>query len=286
MGLLDVPEVFDQAKAIRDVYYHSIAALSVLSWDCLSTFEDEVRYIWPMKIRYPFKWLYLLLRYLPLAAQISHQYILSSMSSDQPCYLQCKIWHMYMIALVLFTSAAVEFILAFRVYALFSRQLWVALFLGCLILAECCCAFVTLWSRFCIQFVQACIFFPLLPVSKIHGCVSLATQSMLVTMALLRRFVSFRARFSKLPIVIMLIRDGTVTYLTMLGLLGCSFVIVQLAGWQPVVMFFWTATMQSACGSRLILNIARLPKSPSHQGDRGVMLTSQVDLYFSRSVAS
>ena len=103
------------------------------------------------------------------------------------CDVRCKLWHMGMISLVLFTSATVEFLLAFRsedsphvfpagaltrpflVYVLFRRSAWVALLLGSLISAECCCALVTLWLRFCTEFLQLCILFPVLTVSKIHG---------------------------------------------------------------------------------------------------------------------
>ncbi|KIN96642.1 hypothetical protein M404DRAFT_243201 [Pisolithus tinctorius Marx 270] len=164
------PDPFtNYAKAIRDVYYHSVAALSILSWDCVSTLENEVRYIWPMRAGCTFKWLYLFLRYIPLFAQISTQYVLSHMVSGSTLYTLCKIWHMSMIGLVLFTSIAVEFILAFRVYALFGRQLWVTLLLGCLISAEASCAFLTLLSRYLLDCDEACILFPILPISKVHG---------------------------------------------------------------------------------------------------------------------
>ncbi|KAG6334390.1 hypothetical protein ID866_4692 [Astraeus odoratus] len=78
-----------QAKAVRNVPDGRLAAaaLTVLLYDCLSTLVDEVRYIWPwglhsalssphmlnfrrMRARYTFKWLYLFLRYIPLAAQM------------------------------------------------------------------------------------------------------------------------------------------------------------------------------------------------------------------------
>lgn len=274
------PGTLGQASAIRGVYYHSFAALSLLLWDCLSTLDDEVRYIWPMKARYPFKWLYLLLRYLPLAAQISYQYVLSfSMGSALGCDPSCKTLHMSMIILVSFTSAAVEFILAFRVFVLFDKQRWVALILGSLMAMECCCALLTLYSRFRTDSVQPCVFFPPLFVSKIYGGVCLTTQSTLVAMVLFRRYLAIKAGCSKHPILITLIRDATLAYLTILGLLVFSFVIVPQVGWQSVVMIFWTTTLQSACGSRLILNMARLPPRPPHQQDDRFSITSQIDLY-------
>lgn len=274
------PDPFtNYAKAIRDVYYHSVAALSILSWDCVSTLENEVRYIWPMRAGCTFKWLYLFLRYIPLFAQISTQYVLSHMVSGSTLYTLCKIWHMSMIGLVLFTSIAVEFILAFRVYALFGRQLWVTLLLGCLISAEASCAFLTLLSRYLLDCDEACILFPILPISKVHGVFSLVTESTLITMTLLKRYAIVRAGFSKLPVVTMLTRDGTLAYLLMLALLGCSFVIVKLVGWPPLVMFFWTGTMHSACGSRLILNMAQLsiPRGTEYT-DGGILLTSHIDI--------
>ncbi|KIK18593.1 hypothetical protein PISMIDRAFT_684034 [Pisolithus microcarpus 441] len=274
------PDPFtNYARAVRDVYYHSVAALSVMSWDCLSTFEDEVRYIWPMRVGYTFKWLYLFLRYIPLFAQISTQYILSRMVSGTAHNDICTSWHMSMIGLVLLTSVAVEFILAFRVYVLCRRQLWVTLLLGCLISAEGSCALLTLWKRYLLDRDEACILFPVLPISKIHGVFTLATESTLITMTLLKRYAIVRAGFSKVPIVTMLTRDGTLAYLLMLALLGCSFVIVKLVGWPPLVMFFWTAAMHSACGSRLILNMAQLPspKGTEHN-DGDMLLTSQIDV--------
>ncbi|KAI6160233.1 hypothetical protein EDD17DRAFT_824425 [Pisolithus thermaeus] len=267
------------ARAIRDVYYHSVAALSVMSWDCMSTLEDEVRYIWPMRVGYTFKWLYLFLRYIPLFAQISTQYIISHMISGTSAYDLCKSWQMSMIGLVLLTSVAMESILAFRVYALFRRQLWVTLLLGCLISAEASCALLTLWKRYLLGWDAACILFPVLPISKVHGVLSLATESTLIIMTLLKRYAIVKAGFSKVPVVTMVTRDGSLAYLLMLALLGCSFGIVNLMGWPPLVMFFWTATMHSACGSRLILNMAQLPRPKgTEHTDGGILLTSQVDV--------
>ncbi|KAI6003199.1 hypothetical protein F5J12DRAFT_838976 [Pisolithus orientalis] len=243
-------------KAIRDVYYHS-------GWDCVSTLENEVRFIWPMRAGCTFKWLYLFLRYIPLFAQMR-----SHMVSGSTLYTLCKSWHMSMIGLVLFTSIAVEFILAFRVYALFGRQLWVTLLLGCLISAEASCAFLTLLSRYLLDCDEECILFPILPISKVHGVFSLITESALITMTLLKRYAIVRAGFSKLPVVTMLTRDGTLAYLLMLALLGCSFVIVKLVGWPPLVMFF-----------RLILNMAQLsiPRGTEYT-DGGILLTSHIDI--------
>ncbi|KAI6030332.1 hypothetical protein EDC04DRAFT_2711528 [Pisolithus marmoratus] len=282
------PDPFtDYSRAVREVYYHSVAALSVLSCDCMSTLEDEVRCIWPMRVGYPFKWLYLFLRYIPLFAQMSTQYVLSRMVSGSSLYALCKSWHMSMIGLVLLTSAAVEFILAFRVYVLFGRQLWVTLLLGCLISAEASCALATLWTRYLLDSDEACIMFPVLYISKVHGVFTLATESALVTMTLLKRYATVRAGFSKLPAVTMLTRDGTLAYLLMVALLGCSFVIVKLVGWPPLVMFFWTGAMHSACGSRLILNMAQLPKSKgTEHTDSGVLLTTQIDISLSRQSES
>ncbi|KAI6006594.1 hypothetical protein F5J12DRAFT_782851 [Pisolithus orientalis] len=137
---------YEVVAAIRSIRSHSgcaqeimgcpVASLAVLLWDSLLMMGDEVHCIWTMKGR-PIKWLYFLLRYFPLFAQILHQIVFPDLSGrDTLSPIGCKLWHAYMIILIQVITIALELVLALRVIALFGRHRWVSGLLGCIMAIE------------------------------------------------------------------------------------------------------------------------------------------------------
>ncbi|KAG6334621.1 hypothetical protein ID866_4462, partial [Astraeus odoratus] len=59
-----------KAAAIRSIHYHGAASFTLMVWNHLSTLEDEIRFIWPMRNGYILKWLYIFLRYFLLFMQM------------------------------------------------------------------------------------------------------------------------------------------------------------------------------------------------------------------------
>ncbi|KAI6113897.1 hypothetical protein EDD16DRAFT_1598970, partial [Pisolithus croceorrhizus] len=110
------------------------------------TIEEEVRYIWPMKKRHAFKWLYIFLRHFLLVVQITCQIAFRLLPVvSPPASYDYRTLLIVMAVLVECAHFTLEFILAFRVFALFGGRPWVSRLLGCLILAEIiCCTPITL----------------------------------------------------------------------------------------------------------------------------------------------
>ncbi|KAI6158614.1 hypothetical protein EDD17DRAFT_988746 [Pisolithus thermaeus] len=132
--------------AMRSVYYHSLTALALSLWDFLMTIDKEVRYIWPMKKRHAFKWLYIFLRHFLLVVQITCQIAFRLLPvASPPASHDYRTLLIIMALLVECAHFTLEFILAFRVVALFGGRPWVSRLLGCLILVEIiCCTPITL----------------------------------------------------------------------------------------------------------------------------------------------
>lgn len=272
------------AAAFRSIYYHSAVALALSSWDCIMTFGDEVRCIWPMKGSYPFKWLYIFHRYFLLAIQIMCQIALAflpAMSSPTS-----SIWLgllVLMTVLVECTNFTLEFILAFRVFVLFGRHPWVSRLLGGLILAELVCCMPTAYSSF--KSYSSGILFELSPNAKIQMSITMVVHSTLISLTVAKHFSIVGASGARKNIISQLTLGGTVTYLMMAGLLGLGFTVSKVPDMQPIILLFWALTVHSICGSRLILNMARM--QDHMQGLRGVediLLTTQIDISLSEDL--
>lgn len=265
---------YEVAAAIRSIHNHSIASLVVLLCDFLLTMDDEVGRIWPMK-KGRFKWLYMFLRYIPLSTQILHQIILPDFSgNDTISPLACTLWQVYMIMLTRVINVALELVLVLRVAALFSNHRWVPRLLGCIMVVELLCAVPNAWEN--IGYYQYCILFILSPLVLIQAFASLIVQTTLICMTLCRVLIR-DTRFWKTPVIFQVAWDGTIAYFVEMGLICCGFVMFKLH-WHPAILFFWAVTVRSTCGTRLILNMARLRGQEEPQDSDKILFTTHIDV--------
>ncbi|KAI6108170.1 hypothetical protein F5141DRAFT_100717 [Pisolithus sp. B1] len=265
---------YEVVAATRSIHNHSAASLVVLLWDFLLTMDDEVRRIWPVKKR-PLKWLYMFLRYFPLSTQIFHQIVLPDLSgNDTILPLACNLWHVYMIVLIQVINVALELVLALRVVALFGGHPWVSRLLGCIMVVEFLCAVPVAWESF--RYYEHCILFILPPVVLIQAVASLVIQTTFICMTLYRILIR-GSRFWKTTVMFQVARDGTIVYFVEMGLICCVFAMLKLH-WQPAVLFFWIVTIRSICGTRLILNMARLRSQEVPQDNDDILFTTQIDV--------
>ncbi|KAI6118009.1 hypothetical protein F5141DRAFT_596774 [Pisolithus sp. B1] len=263
--------------AMRSIYYHSLAALALSCWDFLMTFGDEVHYIWPMKKRHTFKWLYIFHRYFLLTTQIAFQIalpLLPAMSS--PTSHDCRVLLLVMTILAECANFALEFILAFRVFALFGRRPWVSRLLGCLILAEIGCCMPAILSGF--KSFATGILYQLSPDVNIQTAFTIVVHSTLTSLTVAKRISIVGAGVIERNVISQFTRDGTVTYLMVTA-------TSAMRDLQPINLFFWALTVYSICGSRLILGMARIQ---DHMGalpeDENVLLTTYIDVCLSEDL--
>ncbi|KAI6118007.1 hypothetical protein F5141DRAFT_596790 [Pisolithus sp. B1] len=229
-----------------------VATLALSFWDFLTTFEDEVCYIWPMKKRHAFKWLYIFHRHFLLVVQITSQIafpLLPAVSS--PTSYNCRALLTVMTVLVECANFTLEFILAFRVFALFGRRPWVSRLLGCLILGEIICCMPTSFSG--LNSYAGGILFQLSPDVNIQMAFTMVVHSTLISLTVARHISIGRTRGNGSNIVSQFTRDGTATFLMVMGLIGLGVATSAVKDLQPIILFFWALTCHSICGSRLIL---------------------------------
>ncbi|KAI6118008.1 hypothetical protein F5141DRAFT_1201524 [Pisolithus sp. B1] len=265
--------------AMRSIYYHSLATLALSFWDFLMTIEEEVRYIWPMKKRHAFKWLYIFLRHFLLVVQITCQIAFRLLPVvSPPASHDYRTLLIVMAVLVECAHFTLEFILAFRVFALFGGRPWVSRLLGCLILVEIiCCTPITLLGFK--NLGGGGILFQLSPDANIQMVFTIVVHSAFVFLTVAKRTSIAGARGIGRDAITQFMRDGTVTYFMMAGLIGLALATFTGGDIQPIILFFWALTVYSICGSRLILGMACIQ---DHMGapreDENVLLTTHIDV--------
>ncbi|KAI6123043.1 hypothetical protein EDD17DRAFT_987850 [Pisolithus thermaeus] len=270
--------------AMRSIYYHNFATLALSFWDFLITFGDEVRYIWPMKKRHAFKWLYIFHRHFLLVVQITSQIafpLLPAVSS--PTSYNCRALLTVMTVLVECANFTLEFILAFRVFALLGRRPWVLRLLGCLILGEIICSMPTSFSG--LKSYAGGILFQLSPKIKIQIAFTTVVHSTLISLTVARHIAIGRTRSNGSSIISQFTRDGTATFLMVMGLLGLGIATSAVKDLQPIILIFWALTCHSICGSRLILGTARMQdRVGALREDENVLLTTHIDVFLTEDL--
>ncbi|KIN96643.1 hypothetical protein M404DRAFT_242975 [Pisolithus tinctorius Marx 270] len=259
--------------AVQSIYYHSAAALAFSLWDFLTTLGDEVHYIWPMKRRHTFRWLYMFHRHFLLVTHIACQILLPFFPVMSSHICRALLASMALVAEC--ANFTVEFILAFRVCVLFGRRPWISRLLGCLMLAELLCCMVN--ATLTLKSYGGGMLFQLSPNAKTQMASTAVVHSTLVTLTVVKYLSIVRGRGAGRNVISQFILDGAVTYLVMAGLLGFGFTITTVSSSEPIILFFWALTVHSVCGSRLILNMARIQdRLQGLREDESILLTTQL----------
>ncbi|KAI6113422.1 hypothetical protein EDD16DRAFT_1134196 [Pisolithus croceorrhizus] len=232
--------------AMRSIYCHSFATLALSFWDFLMTLGDEVRYIWPMNKRHTFKWLYIFHRHFLLVVQISSQIAFPmSPAVSSPTSYNCRTVLAVMMILVECANFTLEFILAYRVFALFGRRPWVLRLLGCLILGEIICCMPTSFSS--VKSYAGGILFQLSPDVNIQMAFTTVVHSTLISLTVAKHISIGRTRNNGGNIISQFTRDGTATFLMVMGLIGLVVAISAVKDSQPVILLFWALSCYSIC---------------------------------------
>ncbi|KAH7909306.1 hypothetical protein BJ138DRAFT_1155553 [Hygrophoropsis aurantiaca] len=279
MNAVSSPPQFGWAAQI--VRYHSIASLIFLAWDILVSLDDEVQYIWPKTRTAKFKWLYMVIRYGALGQQLFNQFVLGYMLNNETPPRICRAWLLYAISTTQAMSTAVEFIIITRVYVLYNKSRLIALLLFVLVAAE--ISMMVINSVHTVPILQSssrCIFAK--PPREIvyYSLTVLLTQSTLLALTVIKHTVSRRMGLGRTPLVSQLIRDGTVFYGIMFVLIFTTVTFSKVDKQISVVMFFWSTSVSSVSGCRLIVNMERLSKNDDMQADTIGQFTSNIELEF------
>ncbi|OAX38425.1 hypothetical protein K503DRAFT_691598, partial [Rhizopogon vinicolor AM-OR11-026] len=242
-----------------------VSSLVFLLWDIVVTSQNEMKHIWSKPWNSFFKWLYLYLRYVSLAAQIFHQFAVPYLNSGLALRSNCVAWYAYTAILVQLHITAFETILAVRVYALFNRSRIIAIILGSQMTVE-----------YILLVVMVGIYFPRITIIPycllsappyqivyhtqvlLFSTVVLITQATLLGLTLFKHTLAKRAGWGRTPLFSLVVRDGTAAFFIVCVIFLNTASFCQLRDERTVVIFFWIVSIISSCGCRLIVNMQSL----------------------------
>jgi len=253
---------------IQTTHYANLAATVLLVYDHIITFSDEVEYMWPGAIN-PGKVLFLWNRYYYLCYMLVIEFVdLNNTLSTQFCH----VWGQTHPVLSIITTATVEFILSYRVYALFGKARWVTVFLLVLFGAEIAgvavimsiagetegtlerpgpflagCYATNIPSYFAWVFVP-----PLVASAILFGMTAVKTVATV-----------FRSRSSRsAPLMTLFLRDGAVYFalISMVLLVNLLMFVFVRQTLSAVALCFCYTTPSIFC-SRLLLNVRKSVKT-------------------------
>jgi len=159
---------------------------------------------------------------------------------------------------------SVEAILMIRVYALYNRNRWIARGFATLILAEIATVAVGLalnGSPF--DYVEESLFMTAPDAFIYFAISSVVTQCIIISLTLVKSFLVSRLGLGREPIIILMVRDGTVAFLLLLILSVLTGVYTIRDNPLATILAFWFLTTLQSSGCRLIINMQRCPVGTS-----------------------
>ncbi|KAE9410400.1 hypothetical protein BT96DRAFT_374770 [Gymnopus androsaceus JB14] len=267
-------EQVEVATGAQAVNRSSVAALAFLVYDIIITVQEEVDFIWPpwslMKFNYFF------VRYMPMLLQIPLLLVGSELTphfhfTEHACF----IWGVYQGVVSVSTTLAVDFILISRVYAFYfdSRTVrWITSLAFILEISVMCVALGFALPR--ISYDANCVVTNVPATLAIYIGAPILFQFLLFILTAYKFITSVRSGWGHIPIIRLLMRDGTwAFFLVFFVLLGQVF-MYQLANHAfSGVLYGWVLVLYSFSGYRILLNIGYLT-TPTMVSSNGFHFTS------------
>jgi len=187
-------------------------------------------------------------------------------------------WFIYVLASSQTIATLLEFILASRVFALYNRSKRVALLLSFLILTEAAGMLRMLSIRHTTQFNGTCL---LIRGSKDHNYQSLlgfVVHCTLIGLTWFKYYVALKAGWGRTPLVSLVVRDGSTMYATVIVLLASVVLVCGLQNERGVAVIFWTTSLMSVSGCRMILSMERFARREVQVESPEPVFTSKISI--------
>ncbi|KAI0691687.1 hypothetical protein C8Q76DRAFT_634755 [Earliella scabrosa] len=248
----------------RDLSYSEVACVTVLTWDVLIMFSDEIELVW-RRAWTPAKVMYLIARYMPWLVQLALLAITVNGTTGLTFTSeQCATWQVVQGVLLQLIVTTVDVILIARVYALFSRNRALLLVLGSLFLAEVislCYILVVVTPR--LTFNDECYVTSSPAIFQYYWIISLAFETVLFALTMAKFLDVVKQGWGMGPIMQQFIADGTWAYaLIFVAMLVNMMLYKYVHSTLTGICYTWLLVVLSFAGSRLVLNPRR--KSASY----------------------
>ncbi|KAJ2914626.1 hypothetical protein MD484_g5789, partial [Candolleomyces efflorescens] len=234
-----------------------VAALTFLLYDIMITYDDEVRLIWsnPWSLT---KCIYFFIRYFPVVLQITIMFLGTPPFTFT--HYECYIWNVYQALASALVVACVDYILILRVFALYPRNATVKYFLGGVYLLELIAISVCMGLAVPkLVYDEMCVVVAAPVTFLIAAGAPIAFQTLLFGMTFYKFFQAVKAGWGDIPIMHLLMRDGTWAFILLFAVLIGE---AALYGFAPDaytgVLYGWLNTTFSFCGYRVLLNLNKL----------------------------
>ncbi|KAL1701748.1 hypothetical protein EV121DRAFT_293978 [Schizophyllum commune] len=210
-----------------------LASLTVLVYDTIDTFADQVNHVWAPPYSYG-TFLYILLRYFPFVDGI----MAVELVFDHPAPIRCRTENRVVTCVIVIGILVSEGVLAMRTYALYNRTRWISYVLG------------GIW---------VCTVLPALAISGVELASLESILGLTVVMGIrhLRRISNAQAH----GWVFKLYRDGVVFYLSivLISLLNVLLPIIDAdyANWLASPQH----TVHGICSCRILMLILKQKRS-------------------------
>ncbi|KAH6919334.1 hypothetical protein BKA70DRAFT_1394657 [Coprinopsis sp. MPI-PUGE-AT-0042] len=237
-------------RATQVVGWNFAAAVALLVYDVILTFPDEVRLIWPIPWTFT-KGVFFIIRYFTMILGMSTQFYGVPLLEYSP--RSCYIWNVYQCLGAVLVFGSVDYILVLRVFAMYPRNKPIRWLSAALYAAEMSIMAVGLVKAPGTTLVTA-------------GC-QIIFQSFLFVVTLWNFIGAVKEGWGNVPLVVLLIRDGTWAFLLLFAILISE---AALFGFSPggytSILYGWLHTAFSVCGYRILLNLHGASKYTSDQG--------------------
>ncbi|KAI9571814.1 hypothetical protein HD554DRAFT_2299719 [Boletus coccyginus] len=285
------------ATSVRAVFYHSIASLALLVWNCFVTFDDEVQYIWTcvtglilMQARFPTP------RF--INTYKAHNSLIGTLADGSNPPRLCDIRFFYVATSSQAFESSLEFILASRGKSKMISPLEDAVRLD----KVCSVCSIQPIQKGCNPavvfdfnggwrdsendmvaekpptFMEHVFYYDRLAITAIKR---FTVHFMLISMTLFKYFLARKAGWGRTPLISLVVRDGSTVYATMLFWLISAAIMLGMENKEAIALCFWISAFISISGCRMILSMERFARransveSPPNQP----FLTSQFNLW-------
>jgi len=238
-----------------------VASLAFLIYEICITFDDEVNTIWCKPNNSWIKWQFLFTRYFALAAQITGWSIESAIESNKLMSKNSlRNWYMCQVIIGSILMTAVEIILMARVFALYKKSFWIALLFAVLILGELTAVIIGIvLNKPGANFTPSTVLLSSPNSYTYFGVGAIVSQVTILGLTLLKYKVAVKHGWGKIPIMMLMVRDGTAAFFILLIITTLTVVATSTQTQYAPLGNSWLLSIVSCSGCRLIINMQNLP---------------------------
>ncbi|KAF9224235.1 hypothetical protein BS17DRAFT_780722 [Gyrodon lividus] len=233
------------------------AVLTVIIWESIITFGDEVTYIWSKPRSAHIKWLYLFGKYFGVIAQITNFVFLLEFAENIPIPVRwCQCYHAVQVVCLALLLLAFDTVLLLRVYALYGRnRLVIALALFAVVME-----FVMTVASGCVAipanpYDPACLLLNVPSGIIIFMVGSFISQTILLGLAYRKKKFIVRANHGRASVAWVTIRDGICAFAAIISLLLILLIYLVCDSGIASLTLCWFPVILSIATCRLIINM-------------------------------